>query len=159
MKLANQALDWTLVRGPDTVDDVAVQLSHVVVLTDDLDGASAFLDDVIGMPPGKPFTIAGPQAASVFGWNAAEAATRGVMHGKGPGAIEFVEIPPPLRGKVRPGPVFLSFLTTDLDAALERVRVARGEAPSPIEVVGARDSRMKLALVPGCDTLFELLQP
>ena len=75
-------------------------LSHVVVLTEDLDAVVEFLTEVARITEVVPYEAKAEDLGPLFGW---ASSARGAFVGEGPGAVDLLEIPEAERGKVTPG--------------------------------------------------------
>jgi hypothetical protein len=75
--------------------------------------------EVVGAEPVARFESTGAQSAVGLGWPEEQGATRGAVVGSRQGMLELVEIPPALRGSVRPGVANLSFATRDVEGAVD----------------------------------------
>jgi hypothetical protein len=95
---------------------------QVVLFTDEVEETARFLVDVVGLADPRWFEVPGENNARAFGWP--PVASRRVVLGDGPGMIELVEIPVPLRGTIRPGVAWLGFATPDVEGHAERSRAA-----------------------------------
>jgi hypothetical protein len=133
------------------------RLSHVVVLTDDLESHSRFLVDVVGMVAADDFTIAEAQMADVFGWEGV-GTTRARMHGEGPGSVELVEIPEQLRGEVPSSIGFLTFLTRDATSAAQKASTVGLDAKGPVAAPNPAGGEIHCTFVPFAGTSVELVQ-
>ncbi|HEU5308556.1 MAG TPA: VOC family protein [Acidimicrobiia bacterium] len=134
-------------------------LSHVVVLTDDLDATVRFLTDVANVAPVSPITEGAPEDyALVFGWPLDQAATRSTFVGEGPGMLEVVEIPSALRGAVTPGARLLAVANRDATTAAAAARAADFEVRGPLTVTSAGERGATIAEVSAGGVAFELIQ-
>jgi catechol 2,3-dioxygenase-like lactoylglutathione lyase family enzyme len=134
-------------------------LSHVVVLTDDLDGTVRFLTEVANVAPVSPITEGAPEDyALVFGWALEQAATRSTFVGEGPGMLEVVEIPAALRGTVTPGARLLAVANRDAASAAEAARTAGFDVRGPVTVTSAGEHGATIAEVVAGGVPFELIQ-
>jgi len=134
-------------------------LSHVVVLTDDLDTTLRFLTDVAGVTPLSPVTAGAPEDyALVFGWPLAQAATRSAFVGEGAGMLEVVEIPEPLRGAVAPGARLLAVANRDATTAAETASAAGFDVRGPLTVTSAGEHGATIVEVVAGGVPFELIQ-
>jgi catechol 2,3-dioxygenase-like lactoylglutathione lyase family enzyme len=113
------------------------RLFHVVLLTDELEETVRFLSEVVGMGEPQWHDQPGEANAIVFGWPAEGTDTKRVVLGEGPGLIEVVGIPEPMRGTVEPGAAFLAFATPDPDGLGEAARAAGFEPGERYEMLGA----------------------
>ena len=134
-------------------------LSHVVVLTDDLDATLRFLTDVANVSPVSPITEGAPEDYSlVFGWPLEQAATRSTFVGEGAGMLEVVEIPAGLRGTVAPGARLLAVANRDVAAAVDGARASGFEVRGPLTVTSAGERGATIAEVGAGGVPFELIQ-
>jgi hypothetical protein len=134
-------------------------LSHVVVLTDDLDATLRFLGELANVSPVSAITEGAPGDYSlVFGWPLEQAATRSVFVGEGAGMLEVVEIPAPLRGTVAPGVRLLAVANRDTAATAEAARDAGFDVRGPLTVSSAGEHGATIAEVTAGGVAFELIQ-
>jgi Glyoxalase/Bleomycin resistance protein/Dioxygenase superfamily len=134
-------------------------LSHVVVLTDDLDATMRFLSEIANVAPVSPVSEGAPEDYSlVFGWPAEQAATRSVFVGEGAGMLEVVEIPVALRGTVTPGVRLLAVANRDTAAAAEAASDAGFDVRGPLTVTSAGERGATIAEVVAGGVSFELIQ-
>jgi hypothetical protein len=134
-------------------------LSHVVVLTDDLDLTVRFLSDVANVGPVSAVTEGAPEDyALVFGWAIEQAATRNVFVGEGPGMLEIVEIPAALRGTIAPGARLLAVANRDTASATDAARAAGFDVRGPLTVTSAGEHGATIAEVVAGGVPFELIQ-
>jgi hypothetical protein len=94
----------------------------------------------------------------VFGWPLDQAATRSAFVGEGPGMLEVVEIPAPLRGTVAPGVRLLAVANRDTPAATAAARAAGFEVRGPLTVTSAGEHGATIAEVVAGGVSFELIQ-
>jgi len=134
-------------------------LSHVVVLTDDLDTTLRFLTDVARVTPLSPVTAGAPEDyALVFGWPLEQAATRSAFVGEGAGMLEVVEIPEPLRGAVATGARLLAVANRDAASAAETATAAGFDVRGPLAVTSAGQHGATIVEVVAGGVPFELIQ-
>jgi catechol 2,3-dioxygenase-like lactoylglutathione lyase family enzyme len=134
-------------------------LSHVVVLTDDLDATVRFLTDVANVSPVSPITAGAPEDyALVFGWPLELAATRSTFVGEGQGMLEVVEIPAALRSSVTPGARLLAVANRDATAAAAVARAGDFEVRGPLTVTSAGERGATIVEVSAGGVAFELIQ-
>jgi len=133
-------------------------LSHVVVLTDDLDATLRFLADVANVAPIREVTGAPEEYSLVFGWPVEQAASRGAFVGEGPGMVEVVEIPSALRGTVAPGARLLAVANRDVAVASRVATDAGFEVRGPLSVASAGEHGATIAEVTAGGIPFELIQ-
>ena len=134
-------------------------LSHVVVLTDDLDATLRFLAEVAKLSPVSPVSEGAPEDyALVFGWPLDRAATRSAFVGEGAGMLEVVEIPVALRDTVSAGVRLLAVANRDAVAAADAARAAGFEVRGPLTVTSAGDRGATIAEVTAGGVPFELIQ-
>jgi catechol 2,3-dioxygenase-like lactoylglutathione lyase family enzyme len=133
-------------------------LSHVVVLTDDLDTTLRFFAEVANVAPVREVTGAPEEYALVFGWPVDQAASRGAFVGEGPGMLELVEIPAALRGSVSPGVRLLAVANRDVAATARAAADAGFEVRGPLTVESAGEHGATIAEVTAGGISFELIQ-
>jgi hypothetical protein len=134
-------------------------LSHAVVLTVDLDATLRFLGDVAKVSPLSPATEGAPEDYSlVFGWPLEQAATRSAFVGEGPGMLEVVEIPEPLRASVTPGVRLLAIANRDAAATADAASAAGFDVRGPLTVTSAGEHGATIAEVVAGGVAFELIQ-
>jgi catechol 2,3-dioxygenase-like lactoylglutathione lyase family enzyme len=133
-------------------------LSHVVVLTDDLDTTLRFFAEVANVAPVREVTGAPEEYALVFGWPVEQAASRGAFVGEGPGMLELVEIPAALRGSVSPGVRLLAVANRDVAATARAAADAGFEVRGPLTVESAGEHGATIAEVTAGGISFELIQ-
>jgi catechol 2,3-dioxygenase-like lactoylglutathione lyase family enzyme len=118
---------------------------HAVVLTDDLEGSIRFLHDVSGINPIRHYIPEPDQLSAAFGWPT-NVRTQAAIVGEGPGMMELIEIPHPLRDEVRPGVSLLAVATGDVDRRVEAARAA-GFDPEPVRTASGPDG-MSITVAP-----------
>ncbi len=134
-------------------------LTHAVVLTDDLDATLRFLGEVANVSPVGAVSEGAPADYSlVFGWPLEQSATRSAFVGEGPGMLEVVEIPEPLRGSVAPGVRLLAVANRDVGATTDAARAAGFDVRGPLTVTSAGERGATIAEVVAGGVPFELIQ-
>jgi catechol 2,3-dioxygenase-like lactoylglutathione lyase family enzyme len=134
-------------------------LSHVVVLTADLDETLRFLTEVAKVAPVQRIDDGDPRDYStIFGWPLELAATRGAFVGEGTGMLEVVEIPPALRDEVTPGARLLAVANRDVPATADAASAAGFEVRGPFTATGAGGKTVTLVEVAAGGVPFELIQ-
>ncbi len=133
-------------------------LSHVVVVTDDLDTVVRFLTEVARMTGVVPYD-AGPETLrDLFGWPVEHGPARGAFVGEGPGSVDVLEIPGPLRGSVTPGVRLLAVTSRDAVAGGEAASAAGFAVRGPFHTAAATGQPMSLVEVVAGGIPFELVQ-
>src|SRR3954454_2167648 len=94
-------------------------LSHVVVLTEDLDAVLNFLTGVGRIADVNHYVTEAEDIAALFGWPLEHRSTRGAFVGEAPGAVDLLEIPAALHGKVEPGVRLLAIVNRDVASAAD----------------------------------------
>jgi catechol 2,3-dioxygenase-like lactoylglutathione lyase family enzyme len=133
-------------------------LSHVVVFTDDLDAVVRFLTDVAKVPSVNPYDVQPEDLHALFGWPVENGPAKGAFVGEGPGSIDVLEIPEPLRGEVRPGVRLLAVVNRDAAAAGEAAAAAGYDVRGPFRTTAATGQGMSLVEVTAGGIPFELVQ-
>jgi hypothetical protein len=133
-------------------------LSHVVVLTDDLDAVVTFLTDVAGIGQVLRYTTDAEDVHALFGWPLEHAAARGAFVGEGPGSVDLLEIPEPLRGEVQPGLRLLAAVNRDVEGAGDKAAAAGFAVRGPFHTTAATGAPMSLIEVTAGGLPFELVQ-
>jgi catechol 2,3-dioxygenase-like lactoylglutathione lyase family enzyme len=133
-------------------------LSHVVVLTDDLAEVVRFCTEVAGLTAVAPYEIPAADLATLFGWPELDAPVAAAFVGEGPGSLDLVEIPAPLRGEVRPGLRLLAVANRDVLAAGAAATGAGFATRGPFEVATVAGDPMSLVEVAAGGLSFELVQ-
>lgn len=133
-------------------------LSHVVVLTDDLDAVLRFLTDIAGMRDVVRYETEPEQVQQLFGWPLEHGRAQGAFVGEGPGSVDVLEIPPALRASIRPGVRLLAVANRDAGAAAGRALDAGFDARGPFEATTATGGAMSTTEVVAGGIAFELVQ-
>jgi len=133
-------------------------LSHVVVLTDDLDALLRFLTDVAKLRPVTHYETVPEQVEALFGWPVEHGRTRCAFVGEGPGSVDVVEIPAGLRGSVTPGVRLLAVANRDATSAGEAATAAGFTARGPFTATTSTGGEMAMAEVVAGGVAFELVQ-
>ena len=133
-------------------------LSHVVVLTDDLDELLRFLTEVARIKGVTRYETVPEQVEAFFGWPREHGPARCAFVGEGSGAIDIVEIPPGLRDSVHPGVRLLAVPHRDAAAALDQAREAGFEARGPFSATTSTGGQMHMTEVMAGGVSFELVQ-
>jgi catechol 2,3-dioxygenase-like lactoylglutathione lyase family enzyme len=133
-------------------------LSHVVVLTDDLETALRFLTDHAKVRGVTRYETVPEQVHALFGWPLDHARARGAFVGSGPGALDMLEIPEALRATVSPGVRLLAVVNRDVDAAGEAAAAAGFEVRGPFHATTATGGAMANVEVVAGGVAFELVQ-
>jgi catechol 2,3-dioxygenase-like lactoylglutathione lyase family enzyme len=137
---------------------VPSSLSHVVVLTDDLDALLRFLDEVARVRGVNRYETQPEDTHAIFGWPLEHGRARGAFVGEGPGAVDVLEIPEALRGTVTPGVRLLAIVNRDAAAAGQEA-AARGFAVrGPFHTTAATGAPMAMVEVGVGGVAFELVQ-
>jgi hypothetical protein len=135
-----------------------VSLSHVVVLTDDLDAIVRFLTEVAKVRPFAPYETEPADVHALFGWPLEHGRARGVFVGEGPGSLDVLEIPAALRDSVRPGVRLLAVANRDATAAAAAATAAGFPAHGPFTTTTAMGGTMATTEVIAGGVAFELVQ-
>lgn len=133
-------------------------LSHVVVLTDDLDAVLRFLTEVAGMRDVLRYETVPEQVHALFEWPVEHGRAAGAFVGQGPGAVDVLEIPEALRDTVRPGVRLLAVVNRDAAGAGERARDAAFATRGPFAATTATGGTMAMCEVVAGGVAFELVQ-
>ena len=133
-------------------------LSHVVVLTDDLDEMLRFLTEVAGLRGVTRYVTEPDDTSAVFGWPAENGRATGAFVGEGPGSVDVLEIPVALRDEVRPGVRLLAVANRDAAAAGEAAAAAGYDVRGPFRTSTATGGSMVLTEVVAGGVAFELVQ-
>jgi hypothetical protein len=133
-------------------------LSHVVVFTDDLDAVVRFLTDVAKVPSVTPYEVQPEDVHALFDWPLDVGVSRGVFVGEGPGSVDILEIPAPLRETVRPGVRLLAVVNRDAAAAGEAASANGYDVRGPFHTTAATGQPMSLVEVVAGGVPFELVQ-
>lgn len=133
-------------------------LSHVVVLTDDLDAVVSFLTDIAGLRAVNPYETVPEQTAALFGWPVEAGPARGAFVGEGPGSVDVLEIPGSLRGTVAPGVRLLAAVNRDAGAAAAAASAAGYAVRGPFDATTATGGSMRMVEVVAGGIPFELVQ-
>ena len=133
-------------------------LSHVVVLTDDLDALLRFLTQVAKLRPVARYETVPADVEALFGWPVEHGVAQGAFVGEGPGSVDVLEIPEALRGTVAPGVRLLAVANRDAGAALDAATAAGFEARGPFTATTATGGTMATTEVVAGGVAFELVQ-
>jgi catechol 2,3-dioxygenase-like lactoylglutathione lyase family enzyme len=133
-------------------------LSHVVVLTDDLDAVLRFLTDVGRIRGVNPYETEPADIHELFGWPLEHSRLRGAFVGEGPGAVDLLEIPEALRGTVTPGVRLLAIVNRDATVAGQEASAAGCAVRGPFHTTAATGAPMALVEVAVGGLAFELVQ-
>jgi catechol 2,3-dioxygenase-like lactoylglutathione lyase family enzyme len=133
-------------------------LSHVVVLTDDLDRVVHFLTEVAKVRGVERYETVPEEINELFGWPVEHGRARGAFVGEGPGAVDVLEIPEPLRETVQPGVRLLAVVNRDVAAAGEAAAAAGYALRGPFRTTTAMGGEMRLTEVVAGGVSFELVQ-
>jgi catechol 2,3-dioxygenase-like lactoylglutathione lyase family enzyme len=137
---------------------VPSSLSHVVVLTDDLDAVLRFLDVVARLRGVNRYETEPEDTHAIFGWPVEHGRARGAFVGEGPGAVDVLEIPEALRGTVSPGVRLLAVVNRDAGAAGEEAGALGLAVRGPFHTTAATGAPMALVEVGVGGLAFELVQ-
>ncbi len=133
-------------------------LSHIVVLSNDLDEVLSFAREHARLAPVHVYDASPVSMSEMFGWPLEQAATRGAIIGNGPGTLEVVEIPQALRGSVQPGLALLAVPNRDADKAAAALTAAGIAARGPIEQDAPGGPRLRIVTAEAGGLPFELVQ-
>lgn len=133
-------------------------LSHVVVLTDDLDAVLRFLSEVAKVKGVTNYETVPEQVSALFGWPMEHGRARGAFVGEGPGSIDVLEIPVGLRDEVKPGVRLLAVANRDAAAARVTAEDHGFEARGPFTATTATGGEMHTTEVVAGGVAFELIQ-
>jgi catechol 2,3-dioxygenase-like lactoylglutathione lyase family enzyme len=133
-------------------------LSHVVVLTDDLDALLHFLTGVAKLRPVAHYETVAEDVEALFGWPLEHGVARGAFVGEGPGALDVLEIPAALRDTVHPGVRLLAVANRDAEAARDAATAAGFPARGPFTTTTATGGTMATTEVIAGGVPFELVQ-
>lgn len=133
-------------------------LSHVVVLTDDLDAVLRFLTDVANLRPVAHYETVAEDVEALFGWPVEHGVARGAFVGEGPGSVDVLEIPEALRDTVRPGVRLLAVANRDAEAGRDTATAAGFAARGPFTTTTATGGTMATTEVFAGGVAFELVQ-
>jgi catechol 2,3-dioxygenase-like lactoylglutathione lyase family enzyme len=133
-------------------------LSHVVVLTNDLDAVVRFLTDVAKITAVAPYETKPEDIQALFGWPIEHGVTRGAFVGEGAGSIDVLEIPPALRESVQPGVRLLAVVNRDAAQGGADAAAAGYEVRGPFTTTAATGVPMSLVEVVAGGIPFELVQ-
>ena len=114
-------------------------LSHVVVLTDDLDAVVRFLTEVANVSGVAPYETEPEDVAR-------------------PGGVDVVEIPEALRDTVRPGARLLAVVNRDAAGSGEAAASAGFTVRGPFRTTAATGAPMAIVEVMAGGVAFELVQ-
>jgi len=131
---------------------------HAVVVTDDFDATLAFLVDVCGIGPVKPYEPTPASLAAALGWPEGDYRTRGAIVGQPPGMLDLVALPPGLRGTVSPGVALLAVATPDVEGRVAAARAAGFDPAAPVTVTDADGAVMTTAPLVVGGVGFELVR-
>ena len=134
------------------------RLSHVVVLTDDLDAVLRFMTDVAKLRPIARYETQPADVEALFGWPLEHGRARGAFVGEGPGSVDVLEIPEALRDTVRPGVRLLAVANRDAEAARDTATAAGFPARGPFTATTATGGTMATTEVIAGGVPFELVQ-
>ncbi len=112
-------------------------LSHVVVLTHDLDEVVRFCGEVAGIAAVTRYPIPAADLEMLFGWPGLQEPVAAAFVGEGPGGLDLVEVPESLRDDVAPGMRLLAVVNRDVDAATTTAAAAGFETRGPFTVTSA----------------------
>jgi hypothetical protein len=133
-------------------------LSHVVVLTNELDEVLRFVAEVANLGPVEPYETEPADVAALFGWPIEHGRARGAFVGQGPGALDVLEIPAALRATVQPGVRLLAIANRDARAARDAATAAGFVAHGPFSATTATGGTMLTTEVIAGGIAFELTQ-
>lgn len=133
-------------------------LSHVVVLTDDLDAILRFLGEVAGLRSVLRYETEPAEINQLFGWPVEHGKARGAFVGEGPGAVDVLEIPEALRGEITPGVRLLAVANRDVATAGAAAAAAGFDVRGPFRTTTATGGAMSLTEVVAGGIPFELVQ-
>lgn len=133
-------------------------LSHVVVLTDDLDAVVRFLTEVAKITAVNRYETEADDIHALFGWPVEHSVARGAFVGEGSGSVDVVEIPEALRGDVQPGVRLLAVVNRDAAAAGVEAAAAGYDVRGPFHTTAATGAPMALVEVVAGGIPFELVQ-
>lgn len=133
-------------------------LSHVVVLTDDLDAVLHFLRDVANIKGVTHYETVPEELSALLGWPAEHGRARGAFVGEGPGSIDVLEIPERLRDTVKAGVRLLAVANRDAAAARAAATDHGFEARGPFTATTATGGQMHTTEVVVGGVAFELVQ-
>jgi catechol 2,3-dioxygenase-like lactoylglutathione lyase family enzyme len=133
-------------------------LTHVVVLTDDLDAVLRFMTDVAKLRPVAPYVTQAEDVHALFGWPLEHSQARGAFVGDGPGSVDVLEIPAALRATVQPGVRLLAVANRDAAAAAAAATAAGFAARGPFTATTATGGTMATTEVVAGGVAFELVQ-
>ncbi|MCU1375791.1 MAG: hypothetical protein JWO68_3077 [Actinomycetia bacterium] len=133
-------------------------LSHVVVLTDDLEEVLRFLAEVANVRGVTRYETEPQQVHDLFGWPVEHGRASGAFVGDGPGSVDVLEIPVALRDAVRPGVRLLAVVNRDVAAAGEAAAAAGFAVRGPFLATTATGGSMRNVEVVAGGVAFELVQ-
>jgi hypothetical protein len=133
-------------------------LSHTVVFTDDIDEAVRLCTEVAGLTAVAPYEVAAEIAERLFGWTGLTGPVRAAFVGESPGALDLLQIPGHLIGRVAPGLRLLAVVNRDATAAAALAADAGFEVRGPLESTTLHGTPMWLTEVSAGGLSFELLQ-
>ncbi len=133
-------------------------LSHVVVLTDDLEAVVRFLTEIANVGPVERYETRPEDVEALFGWPVEHGRASGAFVGTGPGALDVLEIPDALRESVRPGVRLLAIANRDAAAVRDAATAAGFAARGPFATVTAMGGTMHTTEVIAGGVAFELTQ-
>ena len=133
-------------------------LSHVVVLTEDLDATLRFLDEIARVRGVNHYETEAEDIHALFGWPLEHGRARGAFVGEGPGSIDLLEIPAALRGTFEPGVRLLAVVNRDADASGVAARASGLAVRGPFHTTAATGAPMALVELTVGGVAFELVQ-
>lgn len=134
-------------------------LSHVVLLTEDLEGTIGFLTGIGKVSPVNMIEATDPDGLSqLLGWPHEHSTTRSALIGEGPGSIDLVEIPAALRGQVQPGLRLLGIASRDAAGAAAEAAAQGHRVRGPMTTVTAIGNTATIYEVSVGGLPFELIQ-
>jgi catechol 2,3-dioxygenase-like lactoylglutathione lyase family enzyme len=133
-------------------------LSHVVVLTDDLDAILRFLTEVAKLRPVAHYETVAEDVEALFGWPIEHGVAKGAFVGEGPGAVDVLEIPTALRDSVRPGVRLLAVANRDAEGARDAATAVGFLARGPFTTTTATGGTMATTEIIAGGVAFELVQ-
>ena len=133
-------------------------MSHVVVVTDDLEEVVRFCVDVAGIATVSRYEIAAEGLSQLFGWEGLTAPVAAAFIGDGPGSLDVVEIPEHLRGEVAPGMRLLAVVNRDIGDAAATATEAGHRVRGPFHTATVTGAPMSLVEITAGGLPFELVQ-
>lgn len=110
-----------------------------------------------GVSDVEPYEAAPGGLRDLFGWDLDRPA-RGAFVGQGPGSVDVLEIPEPLRGSVAPGARLLAMVNRDARAAGDVAADAGYPVRGPFTAISATGNPMTMVEVVAGGVAFELVQ-